>query len=105
MGGGRVFVAGMALCVCLTACSEQSTRYSQPEAPSSSPTAPLRSDQKLPKIEFNNAKRLVEPIERAISDIKRIGLWDPLTKHLYLVKFAVYERGTSEYNKNHLANA
>ncbi|MDQ3940361.1 MAG: hypothetical protein M3238_03310 [Actinomycetota bacterium] len=44
-------------------------------------------------------------IRRGIRDVKRIGLWDPLTRHLGVVKFAAYEERYRVPPDNHLADA
>ena len=103
MGGGGLRWA-LVLCFLLAACSSSAETPQATPAGSPSPAASAKSAE-LPKIEFNNTKTLTKPIERAIEDIKEVGVWRRLTKHLYLVKFAVYERGTMKYNKRHLANA
>lgn len=44
-------------------------------------------------------------IRRAISDLKKVDLWSPLTKHLYGVKFATRPGRDSIPDDGHLADA
>src|SRR5688500_15345239 len=99
----RSLAALLVATLALTACSGGNASEGPTAA---SPTAtPTPTPAKLRGVEvvLDGDPAGVRLIRRGIADIKRLGLWEPLTKHLHVAKINAYAGTHNAPDDGHLA--
>lgn len=109
MKNGKMVVVAVA-CSVLAACSpspQEGATPSPTQEPVPSSTAAHRPITKPDELQLENAafKRSRLRVDQAIADLKKVGLWRKLTKHLYAVKFGSRTGMESVPEDGHLADA
>lgn len=108
----RVALSAIAVVVVAAGCQQPADRPEgaapSPRAPG--PVSPAPEQRGITKPRGVLVENAGQPgtktiIRRAMADLKKVGLWRPLTKHLYGVKFATRPGRHSIPDDGHLADA
>lgn len=109
----RVVVAAWCL-IGLSACDEMLPETVAPSDPATSAATPpskaeraerVPSLPRRPKVYLGEMGGARSEVKRAIADLKTVGLWDQLTKHLYRIDVKVRPGESSVPEDRHLADA